>query len=259
MLPQRLDTTLAFKAICLAESLTGTDKRVAGAILDHFNRESGQCDPSLDRIAGILNISRRTVIRSIDRLVRLKFLRRDRHGGHLNRNSYQPLWPTFRECEEKWSKRKATRRRGNSATDSSPEQGRESHIPSDRSGTETLISNPSQVTFGSITPGAHLPPSNLPPDSSGQEDKIKGKASPSEAARVAAERRWHTDLHTRFAKSPAIYEHIVIRIDAELRSAATEAEIKQHGDGLNLILQQVQAIELKPSELCRESGKDESF
>ena len=259
MLPERLDTTLAFKAICLAESLSGTDKRVAGAILDHFNRTTGQCDPSLDRIAGILSISRRTVIRSINRLVRMKLLRRDRHGGHLNRNSYQPLWPTFREREARWTKRKVTRSRRKSATDPSPEQGRESHLLCDRPGTETLISNPSKETLRSIAPSAHSRPPDWSRVSSRREDEIKGAASSSEAARVAAERRWHTDLHTRFAGSPSIYEKIVIQIDAELRFEATEAEISRHGAGLKLILQRLLAHELKPSELCQESGKDESF
>jgi hypothetical protein len=41
---QRLDITLAFKAISLSEELTGTEKQVAAAILDSFNYRTEQAD-----------------------------------------------------------------------------------------------------------------------------------------------------------------------------------------------------------------------
>ena len=56
MLPQRLDTTLAHKAISLCAELSGTEKRVAAAIIDSFNRKTGQCDPGYGRIAHLLAI-----------------------------------------------------------------------------------------------------------------------------------------------------------------------------------------------------------
>jgi hypothetical protein len=55
------DTFVAHKAISLAEDLTGTEKRVAATIIDHFNRKTGRCDPALGSIARLLGVSRRTV------------------------------------------------------------------------------------------------------------------------------------------------------------------------------------------------------
>jgi DNA-binding MurR/RpiR family transcriptional regulator len=59
------DTFVAHKAISLAEDLTGTEKRVAATIIDHFNRKTGRCDPALGSIARLLGVSRRTVIRAV--------------------------------------------------------------------------------------------------------------------------------------------------------------------------------------------------
>ena len=61
MLPKKLDTTLALKAICLTDKLTGTEKRFAVALLDHFNRKTGRCDPSYETLAKLLGVNRRTV------------------------------------------------------------------------------------------------------------------------------------------------------------------------------------------------------
>src|ERR1019366_9920765 len=106
MLPQRLDILIAFKSISLAPELSVTDRRVASALIDHFNRQTTQCDPSLDTLATLLGIHRRTAIRSVDHLVRLKYFRRTRHGGNFHRNFYEPLWPSFREVEAEWQRRR---------------------------------------------------------------------------------------------------------------------------------------------------------
>ena len=81
---QRLDTLLALKAIHLASGLNANERRVAAALLEHFNRRTGQCDPSLERIAELLGISTRTVIRSTHRLDRAGLFKKTRHGGHFN-------------------------------------------------------------------------------------------------------------------------------------------------------------------------------
>jgi hypothetical protein len=102
MLPQRLDTTLAFKAFSLSETLTGTEKQVAVAIIDSFNRRTHQCDPSFDRIAHLVAKSRRTVIRAVQRPQGLRFLVKVRHGGHAHRNRYEPNWLHVRQLEGQW-------------------------------------------------------------------------------------------------------------------------------------------------------------
>jgi AraC-like DNA-binding protein len=67
MTPQAPNTLIAHKAISLASELSNSEKRVAAAIIDHFNRRTGQCDPSLDCIAELIGMSRRTVMRATSR------------------------------------------------------------------------------------------------------------------------------------------------------------------------------------------------
>ena len=85
MLPQRLDILIAFKSISLAPDLSVTEKRVASALIDHFNRQTTQCDPSLDTLAILLGIHRRTVIRSVNRLGALEIL-----SAHSSRRKLPP-------------------------------------------------------------------------------------------------------------------------------------------------------------------------
>jgi hypothetical protein len=102
MLPQKFDTTLALKAIGLSDKLNGTEKRVATVLLDHFNRQTGRCDPSQDTIATLLQMHRRTVVRAIKKVVKVGLFRMVRHGGNNHCNSYQPCWVFFRAAEERW-------------------------------------------------------------------------------------------------------------------------------------------------------------
>src|SRR4029079_7038812 len=92
---QPLDILMALKAIGLSQSLKNSDRQIASALLDHFNRRTGQCDPSLGRLAGLGGVSTRTVMRSLARIEAAGLFRRIRHGGHLNRNSYEPDWARF--------------------------------------------------------------------------------------------------------------------------------------------------------------------
>ncbi|SED72369.1 helix-turn-helix domain-containing protein [Bradyrhizobium erythrophlei] len=102
MLPRKFDTTLAIKAIALSDALTNSEKRIAIAVLDHFNRVTGRCDPSQDTIAALLSVDRRTVVRAINKLVRVGYFTRVRHGGVRQCNLYRPSWHVFRKLEEQW-------------------------------------------------------------------------------------------------------------------------------------------------------------
>jgi hypothetical protein len=102
MLPRKFDTTFALKAIGLTDQLSGTEKRVAVTLLDHYNRKTGRCDPSQQTIATLLSVDRRTVNRAIKRFVKIGFFRRSRHKGNNHCNSYQPCWDRFRALEENW-------------------------------------------------------------------------------------------------------------------------------------------------------------
>src|SRR5260370_13294769 len=104
MLPKKLDTTLALKAICLTDKLNGTEKRIAVALLDHFNRTTSRCDPSYETLAELLRINRRTVGRGVTKIVKAKFFSMVSHGGINNTNSYRPSWALYRDLEELWKR-----------------------------------------------------------------------------------------------------------------------------------------------------------
>src|SRR5262249_14660204 len=114
------DTFIAHKAINLSDDLSGTEKRVGAAIIDHFNRKTGQCDPSLDSIAKLLGVSRRPVIRAVGALVQKGYFAKTRHGGHFHRNSYMPLWSRFLAREAKWNERRKSASRKFASADVAP-------------------------------------------------------------------------------------------------------------------------------------------
>src|SRR5260370_14673872 len=89
---RRLDTLLALKVLTLVPELNASDRRVAGALLEHFNRNTGQCDPSLPRIADLLGLSTRTVMRSNQRLEAARLFNKTRPGARSPRHSSQPNW-----------------------------------------------------------------------------------------------------------------------------------------------------------------------
>jgi DNA-binding IclR family transcriptional regulator len=134
---QPLDTLLALKAIHLAPGLNANARRVAAALLEHFNRRTGQCDPSLERLAELLGISTRTVIRSNHSLERAGLFKKTRHGGHSNRNSYEPMWSRFREIEAAWSAR-FNRRANSSVSEVSPARRQACHLEGDNRVTQTV-------------------------------------------------------------------------------------------------------------------------
>ncbi len=57
---QENDILCAYKALNIAPGLSDTARRVAGAIIDHFNRRTGQCDPNIDRLVRMLEVNRAT-------------------------------------------------------------------------------------------------------------------------------------------------------------------------------------------------------
>lgn len=255
MIPQRLDTTLAFKAISLSVSLTGTDKQVAAAIIDSFNRRTQQCDPSFDRIAHLVGKSRRTIIRAVKRLERMRFIIKVRHGGHFHRNSYEPNWAHFRQLEAQWKARRATRHwMANVSPSMVPTP---CHDGGDKPGTQTILTNQSKPTCLRLAPDTdkglreaedrkgHPKEESSSPSSGGrQTPRYRGIGgavftAPKFAARSSAERRWNSALQKSLIETPELYARAVEAIDAELQNEATEAEMKRAGGGLFHIFEQL--------------------
>jgi hypothetical protein len=249
-----LPILIAFKVIALAEDLSAVERQVGATLLDSFNRKTGQCDPSLDRVAGLLNVHRRTVIRATAKLEAKGLFRKTRHGGHSHRNQYEPVWPKFRDLEAKWRIRfDAAAVAGRSGMSYSARHG--SHNAGDVHATQTCCPNQSKRTFAN----SPFDPSNGPPAelrvSKSSAIKVQRPMPPgpigsrtfstrsADAARAAAERRWSDNLRYELSSQVLVYGALVDFIDERLRIAATDAELLHRGGGLKLILERYRASE----------------
>jgi hypothetical protein len=254
------DLTIAFKAIGLSELPTG-HKRVAVAVLEHFNRSTGRCDPSMETLSLLLQISRRSVVRAVNRLVLDNYFERDRHGGNFHCNQYYPVWQTFRAIDADWARRRDMHRARFDRSKVSLPPCQTSPLDGDSGVTQTIPTknhsyetssrgHPSEGTsraqkksrevalgtIGSITKPAQSPVWQL---------HVK-HTKPSDAARDSAERRWNTDLLGRFSKQPEIYERVIEAIDRALSDAATDAELRLRGAGIKHILAELRRRDIVP-------------
>lgn len=263
------DTLLAFKAIALAEILSTAEKRVAAAIVDHFNRNTGQCDPGINRLARLLQISRSSVIRAIAKLERTGFLQRTRHGGHFHRNSYEPSWARFEDAEAAWSARRRESRTPFRAR-LTPSRSHARNSDDLNGATQICLENSSQQTFDAETGSKRC---NRQSPWQGRKQLSKGhelaapsrstetqscsgtssrlttshpaswSVSPSRrAVRSAAEWRWNADLLNAFGADPLTYARITVAMTHDLQEEATDAEMRRHGDGLHLILERMAPV-----------------
>jgi DNA-binding MarR family transcriptional regulator len=233
MAVHRIDTLLALKAVSLARGLKENDRRVAATLIEHFNRETSQCDPGLKRIADLLGISTRTVIRSIQRLEVAGLVRKVRHGGHLNRNRYELVWSRFQEIEAEWRARFA-RSAQSRMTEMSPTRCQPCHIGGASSDTQTCGSTPLNETCSK-----RLPKKEQVERAFSSPSITEGGTRSAEAARVDAERRWTAALHEQFAHWPVTYAEIIDLIDTTIQEAATDAEMRRRGSGLLHILREL--------------------
>lgn len=239
------DNLIAFKAISLCADLSAIEKRVCSLIIDHHNRKTGQCDPSLETMARLLGVSRRTIIRGINSLVSKGYLARSRHGGKFHRNQYEPQWARFRIVEENWS----SRRRKNS----SPLQRQSCHVEGDTSVTQTTSKNLFKETCCLERPPieTELPRSRIvdqglskvrpsTPQRFVANERFHVKTPSSrDAARDAAERRWNAAFMKQLTAAPDVFENMVDAIDDELHRATTEMELRKVGAGLPYLLSEL--------------------
>ncbi|PDS31326.1 helix-turn-helix domain-containing protein [Rhizobium phaseoli] len=78
-----------FKALTIAP-LSADAKAAGGALLDHLNAKSGQCDPSQSSLARRLGIDRRAIIDGLNEIVTFGLFKRRSHGGKAYRSAYEP-------------------------------------------------------------------------------------------------------------------------------------------------------------------------
>lgn len=246
------DTLLAHKVISLCEDLTGSEKRVAAAIIEHYNRDTGQCDPGLATIARLIGVSHRTVIRAVDALSKKGYIRKHRHGGNFHRNSYVPDWDHFRAMEARWKARRKPVKKSETP-DLSLSQRQSRQVASDIAVTQTLLSKSLKETLVVQQPAkvpckaeSAVTTEGLSKEENRKESYVTANkrfhvkaADSKDAAHDAAERRWNEALMKQFLADPDVFGTMVEGIDAELSGAATDAELRKRGSGIHFLLREL--------------------
>ena len=96
---EKNDRLFVYIAMTMWPGLSNGARMVGGAILYHYNWKTGQCDPSLDRLAGMTGLDRKTVTNAIRELTcsAVKLFVRVRHGGKGRRTAYFPNFEALRD------------------------------------------------------------------------------------------------------------------------------------------------------------------
>jgi len=243
-----LDMKVAHTAINLCANLSASDKRVAGAILEHFNRQTGRCDPGQLGLATRLGVSQRTVIRATKNLATVKLFAVHRHCGHGRCNAYEPNWLGFRQIVTAWEAKRDRAGRQRMSPFSSTRPRQDCHLNGAKSVTQTYGKNPLKESARDFHPvKANAIDTRFDMRDHKEEiDKLSLKAlarkpfapgtRSADVMRYAAEKRWTDQLRVRLTRYPESFVAIHDVLTEDIQRAATDAEIKRRGAGLELIL-----------------------
>ncbi|WP_417671158.1 helix-turn-helix domain-containing protein [Roseibium sp.] len=254
---QQNDILFAHKALNVMPGLSAAARRVAGAIIDHFNKKTGQCDPSVGRLVTLLNISRAAVIRATNELDDLGLIQKRSHGGKSHRTAYLPNWPRFREIAEAWDAGMKSGEgpvcEGHKVSEMKPSQSQSRDLEGRKNETQTLRKNlskkPVEAGRADLPAAQNKDPSKV----KGTDSLLKGSNSPSqcsfllpiqgrkthsrsEVARNKAQQRWEDDLMRLDRKQT---EAIAEWLTRDTMDRATEAEMATPGGGLELIIREM--------------------
>lgn len=266
------DILFAHKALNLAEGLTDGARRVGAAIIDHFNRRTGQCDPSIDRLAKLLNMHRTTVMRATEQLHAAGLIECVKHGSRTHRNAYLPVWDKFNSLVAEWN---AKMRGGASQIDPQTDDFEVVEMPPLDTKNQTATVAPVRplqshgCDFDSRTDATQTNRINyvkelreeavsrerekkpdtdqsnsrsigllkgFKPTGPMQQSKVANSVSFGQMAENAANRRLELDLRGLGWEA---YGDALERLTPEIAGEATAAEIKRRGDGLRLVCQRL--------------------
>lgn len=254
---QKHDVAIAQKALCLCVDLSGLDKSVGAAILSHFNKKDRRCDPSNERLAKLLGINARQVRRATASLCAAGLFKKRSHGGSSGCASYEPQWNKMRAIVVDWDRRLASGQAPE--LDAQPDEndsqqqdifdrdtGQKRPLGQDKNVLQTPFKNPLKEPIAACgTDGPQEPPASSPSIevfkgllngnawlASQSKPKVASGSDRRRAAENAAVRRWGNDLQ---ALGTIVHAEAIDRMTPEIMAAATEAEMRRHGDGVRLI------------------------
>jgi DNA-binding transcriptional regulator YhcF (GntR family) len=152
-LPAENDIFLAMKALLLVPGLSNAARQVAGTLIDHFNRDGGRCDPSVERLAKMIGINRITVLRATKELCKkdVGLFTKISHGGYHNTASYQPQWERFREIVSERKLRMQGVEQIENVAEMQPLTSQECDLGGNRNETQTYLNTISKNRSNIIT------------------------------------------------------------------------------------------------------------
>lgn len=256
---------IAQKALLLVEGLSSADKRVAGAIIDHFNRTTGQCDPSVGRLALLLDIDETTVKRATRQLCEKKLFKKRSHGGKAGRASYTPNWEEFRRLVIDWDRRmKTVSGPDNSSSNGAempPDTGQNCPVDGGENAPQTNLSNQSKepIPERPVPDSAKFGLSEDPEKELWKRvDEAKSSANYEARERATtgssrAENAWSA-AHRRVDAAilqlhPQTKEAVWTWLDEASLNEAIREEMSRRGGGMRFILAGLQRERLKPIEV----------
>ena len=266
-----LDLTIARRAIGLTTGMSGSAHVVGFALMEHYNRKTGQCDPSIARLAVMLGISEATVKRATKELCdEYGLFRKSSHGGLSHRAKYQPNWKTMRGILASWEARMPTGSPPENAPDDESNVSEMSCSTAQYRSLEqlnieprTLLNKPYGINPSSdgASGGVQAGPVQSAGDQAArapQADRLAGlwkgqpeqvQIQPSEVAyggrsrvaQQAAMRRWHSAMMRR---GRGTFARFIEWATEEISDKATAAEMRRQGDGERFIVDRMNAAGL---------------
>ncbi|MBM3091129.1 hypothetical protein GFB56_09900 [Ensifer sp. T173] len=263
-IPTALDVAVARRALGLSAGISGGALNVGFALLEHFNRKTGQCDPSVARLSTMLGLGEATVKRATKELCDVHELFRKRsHGGMSHRASYQPNWAKMRRILADWERRMlsggAPEKEAANGSEMIPPTDQERSLDGIKNDPRTLLKEPfginpipSEASGGVGFPEPDGPAQRQKPVPAERANGLwSGNArtalnSPSKVvpggkwriAEQAATRRWNSAMLRRGVHA---YASFLEWVTTEISDQATEAEMQRRGDGERFIVDRMHA------------------
>ena len=259
------DILFAFKALTLIEGLSDSARRVGGAIIDHFNRRTGQCNPSVQRLAELLGLHRASIMRAIEQLHDLDLIQRVRHGSRTHCNAYLPNWARFNALVAEWDakmKEIAAAESDVKAPSHAPvdniskvaglrrSRSQDCDFNSRTDATQTYLKNQSKEPNGACGNGARADSERFSVLSASPNGLMKGKARlgprhEPEVVRAAARKAWEAkavnDWHAKLrCFGVDAYAAIVERVSPEWELQLAKAEKRDEGEGMRQLREGLQ-------------------
>lgn len=185
--------------------------------MEHYNRKTEQCDPSVERLATMLGIGTASVQRATNELCSEAhgMFKREHHGGRNRRSSYKPCWPKYAAIVADWEARMVSGEAPATVSKVIGSQYQNRYLDTIRSDTLTQRRNPDKEPLRRVT----------------GKNRSSGSGR-SGIAHEAATRR----LQRQIADLEKPVKQAAWELDQEVWETAIAAEIRRRGSGLRMLL-----------------------